>query len=103
MTTLQQTRLSTTPIATTLMLVAALALGGLGGYALSAVGQSHDATPAASAVEPHRIVNPGIGLHRTDGELSGRAVSAPDAETHGPVGGHNPGIGLHRLDVEALP
>ena len=103
MQTWQQTRINATPIAAALMLVATLALGGAGGYAIRALAQSQDAVTASVASEAHGLVNPGIGLHRAELQDSAAVLGVPDIEGQGPVGRHNPGVGLHKLDLEERP
>ena len=117
MKTWQQTPISTTPIAATLALVTALALGGAGGYAMRAFAQVQDLAPASATTEtpvasiadapglgPVAAHNPGIGLHRAEVEDSTPAAGITDATGGlGPVPAHNPGIGLHQPDREDLP
>jgi hypothetical protein len=83
--TWQQAQIRATPITATLALATALALGGAGGYAMRALAQSQNVSPASS-------------------ENSTPAVSSTDATGGpGPVAAHNPGIGLHTLNPEELP
>lgn len=95
----QQVLVSTTPLTAALALVAALALGSVGGYALSALGQPQ----AGAAAETRLIANPGIGLHRADVGNDEQVVTTADSAGAGRVAARNPGIGLHRLDREELP
>ena len=84
MKTWQQTQINATTMILALALMAALALGGAGGYALRALSQPQDVAPASSTTETP-------------------AASTTDATgVPGPVAAHNPGIGLHQLDREEL-
>jgi len=100
--TQQHVQFRATAIGATVALAAALAVGGAAGYTVRGSVRSRGAAAAESA--PTRIANPGIGLHRADGEtqradlVDQAPVDTSDLPAGGPVGAKNPGIGLHRAE-----